>query len=264
MQRDRLMFSCEAETILARSSLSKTGATKMGTWILETDKAIYWMEEQYYIDKIDKSPSSNGESHLMVTAMKDWFSSQNPPGLMKILLDDIKEPPHKQVNHGHGSGHAQAPSIKSIPADESNYNSRNGTKIDMIIMHNTDASLQASINTFKDPNSNVSAHYIVARSGEIIQMVPDTFRAWHAGDRTINSRSIGIEHEATNTNRGLTPAQQQSSIALVKYLMEAYSIPIANVKPHRDVSSIPGGTDCPRWIWSTDHDFEQWKQTHLA
>ena len=236
----------------------------MGTWILETDKAIYWMEEQYYIDKIDKSLISNREYHVVVAAMRDWFTSQNPPGLMKVVLGDIKEPAHKLVNHGHGSGHAPTPNIKLVPADDSNYNSRNGTKIDMIIMHNTDANLQASINTFKDPNSNVSAHYIVARSGEIIQMVRDSFRAWHAGDRTVNSRSIGIEHEATNANRGMTAAQEQSSIALVKYLIGAYSVPVANIKPHRDVSTITGGTDCPRWIWATDTDFEQWKHYHLA
>ncbi|MBO3459759.1 N-acetylmuramoyl-L-alanine amidase [Aetokthonos hydrillicola Thurmond2011] len=236
----------------------------MGTWILETDKAIYWMEEQYYIDKINKSPISNREYHAVVAEMKHWFNSQNPPGMMKVVLGDINEPEHKPVNHAHGSGHAKTPKIRFIPADESNYNSRNGTKIDMIVMHNTDASLQASIDTFKDPNANVSAHYIVARTGEIIQMVKDSFRAWHAGDRIVNSRSIGIEHEATNANRGMTPAQQQSSIALVKYLMEAYSIPATNIKPHRDVTSIPGGTDCPRWIWSTDTDFEDWKNNHLA
>ncbi len=236
----------------------------MGTWILETDKAIYWMEDQYYIDKIDKSPLSNGEYHVVVSTMKDWFNSQTPPGLMKIVLGDVKEPAHKLVNHGHGSGHAKTPTVKFIPADDSNYNSRNGTKIDMIIMHNTDANLQAAINTFKDPKSQVSAHYIVARSGDIIQMVRDTYRAWHAGDRLINSRSIGIEHEATNTNRGMTPAQEQSSITLVKYLIEAYDISITNIRPHRDVSTITGGTDCPRWIWSTNVDFEKWKQTHLS
>jgi len=236
----------------------------MGTWILETDKSIYWMEDQYYIDKIDKSPLSNGEYHVVISAMKDWFNSQNPPGLMKILLGDTKEPAHKLVNHGHGSGHAKTPTVKFIAADDSNYNSRNGTKIDMIIMHNTDEGLEASINTFKDPKSQVSAHYIVARSGEIIQMVRDTYRAWHAGDRTVNSRSIGIEHEATNANRGMTPTQEQSSIALVKYLMEAYDITIVNIKPHREVSTISGGTDCPRWIWSTDTDFEKWKHTHLT
>jgi hypothetical protein len=47
--------------------------------------------------------------------------------------------------------------------------------------------------------SEVSAHYVVLQDGYIIQLVPETRRAWHAavsswaGDIDLNSRSIGIE-----------------------------------------------------------------------
>ena len=47
--------------------------------------------------------------------------------------------------------------------------------------------------------SKVSAHYVVFESGRIVQCVPESKRAWHAGvshwagETDINSRSIGIE-----------------------------------------------------------------------
>lgn len=238
----------------------------MGTWILETDKSIYWMEGQYYIDKVDKSPVANGGYQADITGLKDWFTTDNPPGVIRIVRGKVTEPTHKPVNgdNGHGSGHADKPTVQWIPAAQANFNSRNGAKIDMIIMHNTDASLQASINTFKDANAQVSAHYIVARNGNIIQMVQDTNRAFHAGNRTVNARSIGIEHEATEANQGLTPNQEKASVALIQYLRTAYDISLDNIRAHRDVDTIPGGTDCPHWIWPSDNDLEAWKKAHLT
>jgi N-acetylmuramoyl-L-alanine amidase len=236
----------------------------MGTWILETDKAIYWMQNQYYIDKVNKTPASSGGYEVVVSTMKEWFTSDNPPGMMKIIKGS-SEPAHQPAvtpDPSHGSGHPAKPTVKWIASV--NFNSRNGRDIDSIVMHNTESSLQSAINRFQDPDAQVSAHYIVARSGDIIQMVKDSDRAWHAGDRDMNSRSIGIEHEATPANRGLTPAQEQATINLVKYLMSSYDVSLANIKPHRDVDTIAGGTDCPFLIWPTDRDFQQWKQAKLA
>jgi N-acetylmuramoyl-L-alanine amidase len=232
----------------------------VGTWILETDKALYLMDGDSYIDKVDKVASANGEYTVTTSKIQSWFSRSDRPERMKIVRGG-SEPSHAP---SHGSGLPKLPPIKFIPASDSNYNSRNGTKIDTIVVHNTDTTLQAAIAIFQNPKSQVSAHYIVARSGDIIQMVRDSFRAWHAGDRGVNARSIGIEHEATEANRGMTPTQEQSSIALIEHLIASYDIPLTNVRPHRDVTTIPGGTDCPKWIWPSDSDFDKWKSVHLA
>jgi len=51
----------------------------------------------------------------------------------------------------------------------------------------------------------VSAHFLVRRDGTIVQFVPTTLRAWHAGVSTFRGRercndfSIGIELEGTDT-----------------------------------------------------------------
>ena len=149
------------------------------------------------------------------------------------------------------------PQVKYIPSP--NFKSGRDTKITAIIMHNTELSLADTIKTFQDntPGNRVSSHYIVARSGEIIQMVQDKDTAWHA--ISYNHNSIGIEHEADEHNQGLTSLQEKASIELVKYLMYEYHINLENVKPHRDVVN----TDCPKWLWKTDELFDKWKQNNL-
>ena len=48
-------------------------------------------------------------------------------------------------------------------------------------------------------NSKVSAHYFIKKNGDLINLVPDLYEAWHAGKSTwkeiksLNKYSIGIE-----------------------------------------------------------------------
>jgi len=67
-------------------------------------------------------------------------------------------------------------------------------------MHFTaSGSLQGTVDWFKNLNSSVSAHLVIGRDGEIVQMVPFNVQAWHAGKsewgkyRSLNNHSIGIE-----------------------------------------------------------------------
>ena len=62
-------------------------------------------------------------------------------------------------------------------------------------------------------------------------MVADSERAWHAGNSQMNARSIGIEHVAKLGDR-ITPEQSATSIALIRFLMQAHRIPFANIIPH--------------------------------
>ena len=58
---------------------------------------------------------------------------------------------------------------------------------------------EAALERLCAADSKVSAHYVVFEDGRIVQCVPETKRAWHAGvsywagETDINSRSIGIE-----------------------------------------------------------------------
>ena len=60
-------------------------------------------------------------------------------------------------------------------------------------------SAQAALKTLCNPATEVSAHYLIAEDGEVLSLVPEDLRAWHAGAgqwgsvTDVNSRSIGIE-----------------------------------------------------------------------
>ncbi len=114
----------------------------------------------------------------------------------------------------------------------SHQSSRNNTDIDHVVIHyTTSRNIGGTINHFKHGTPRVSAHYIVGRDGELVQMVEDTLKAWHAGDSGMNARSIGIEHVAA-LGDAITDSQAAVSAALVGWLMEEYEVPKSNVIPH--------------------------------
>ena len=70
----------------------------MGTWLKETDKAIYLMDGNYFIDAIYKQPSSTNplEDVANVSTMKGWFQRPDKPGAMTISVGiDAPEPEPK-------------------------------------------------------------------------------------------------------------------------------------------------------------------------
>ena len=92
----------------------------------------------------------------------------------------------------------------------------------------------------------VSAHFLIKRSGEVVQFVSTLKRAWHAGTSTLMDRqkcndfSIGIELEGT----GELPFEPEQYQAL-KLLIEEIQIkhPISMIVGHSDIS--PGRKQDP-------------------
>jgi N-acetylmuramoyl-L-alanine amidase len=160
----------------------------------------------------------------------------------------------------HSAGHASKPPVVSAPSP--NHASRQGNAIQYLILHNTDGPGKGSLATLRDPSIQRSAHYMVDRDGTIYQLVDDSQTAWHAGNKPINQQSIGVEIVAWKNALKMTPVQQDAVVALARFVVDAYDIRLANVKPHRAVRI--GGTDCPGWIWPTDADLEQWKAQFLS
>lgn len=58
----------------------------MGTWIKETDKAIYLMQGGYWISRLSKYPSSNNpeEQVLNISAIRSWFTREDYPRAMTV------------------------------------------------------------------------------------------------------------------------------------------------------------------------------------
>jgi len=90
-----------------------------------------------------------------------------------------------------------------VPAAKGNYDDKKVTPpedIHFIIMHiTTGIAMKSTINTFINPDNEVSAHLVIGRDGRVVQMVPFDHAAYHAGggyweeQGAFNWHSIGIE-----------------------------------------------------------------------
>lgn len=155
------------------------------------------------------------------------------------------------------------PAIKSF-IESPNHSSRHGARIDTIVLHSTAAAtVGGTIAWFLDPQSQVSAHYVVDKNGDIYQMVCEERCAWHA--KALNPTSIGIEHVATANDR-LTDAQSAASAELVRWLVATYEIPVANVLGHRFAPGNEGTTDCPNHLFGdpTAESVAEWVNTKVG
>jgi AmpD protein len=88
----------------------------------------------------------------------------------------------------------------------------------------------------------VSAHFLIRRDGTLVQYVPVTRRAWHAGvsrycaRERCNDFSVGIELEGTD-EVPYEPAQYAQLAALVQALRVGWpSLALAPVVGHSDVA----------------------------
>jgi N-acetylmuramoyl-L-alanine amidase len=118
--------------------------------------------------------------------------------------------------------------------------------ISMIVLHYTGMKDAASaIARLRDPDAKVSCHYLVAEDGQILRMVPENMRAWHAGQsswrglESINARSIGIEIVNPGHEFGYHPfpdAQIDALIPLVSDIKQRYGITRGNVVGHSDIA----------------------------
>ncbi len=170
---------------------------------------------------------------------------------IKAILGLTEVPPAEEV-----------PSVTWVGPTGNCGSGRSGHQIEMIVVHFTaSGSGTGVVSWFKNPQSRVSAHYVLDHDGKILQLVKDGDTAWHAGlpgdlarNDAIrpNPRSIGIEivnwgplekrddkyyNWTGNEHRGqvveaggkywepYTEAQCESLIELVSYLCKRYSVP---------------------------------------
>ncbi len=121
-----------------------------------------------------------------------------------------------------------------------------GRPVDILLLHYTGmAGEAAALERLCDPAARVSAHYLIGEDGRVLRLVAEDRRAWHAGvacwagERDVNSRSIGIElanpgHEFGY--RHFPEAQMDSLIALARDILARHPIPSHRVLGHSDVA----------------------------
>jgi len=143
-----------------------------------------------------------------------------------------------------------APSMRYVPAHGSNYTARSSRTIDRIVIHTIEGPESSAISWFRNPRSNVSAHYVVSYSGRITRMLRDSDIGWHV--RGWNSRAIGIESEGYAARNGWTTAQLQKIAQLTAYLCARYRIPVdrTHIVGHIEVPGNNHSDPGPHFPWS--------------
>lgn len=159
----------------------------------------------------------------------------------------LQQPLQSQL-HAQNQATLPKPEVREIPSPNAGERPEN-TRIDTIVLHHTAMAGDAEAvgRFFARPSAQVSAHYVVDRSGYIVQSVADDLRAWHAGRSqfqgrpNVNNYSIGIE--ICNLGDSVEPypdSQYDAIIHLVAWLVQHYQIPLENITRHRDVA-VPAG-----------------------
>ena len=126
-----------------------------------------------------------------------------------------------------------------------NYNSRNKSKIKLIIIHYTALrNTKEAITYLCTKEKKVSAHYLISQNGIIYNLVNEKFRAWHAGQSfwqdivDINSFSIGIEldYNPNGINNKFSSKMMSSLKKLILKIKNKYKINKKNILAHSDIA----------------------------
>ena len=123
---------------------------------------------------------------------------------------------------------------------------RDKNLIKFIIIHYTGMRRESeAIKKLCNIKSKVSAHYFIKKNGEVLNLVPDLYTAWHAGKsrwkkfRSLNKYSIGIEvsnsgHDFKYTK--FSKNQISELEKLLRFLIKKYKIQKQNILGHSDIS----------------------------
>ena len=118
--------------------------------------------------------------------------------------------------------------------------------VSIVVLHYTGmADAASAIERLRDPEARVSCHYLIAEDGQVLRMVAEDKRAWHAGRsywrgmHNLNAASVGIEivnpgHEFGY--RPFTPQQMDSLVPLLGGIVRRHQVPRANVVGHSDIA----------------------------
>ena len=136
--------------------------------------------------------------------------------------------------------------MKIIANPSHNFSNRkSGAKINSIVLHYTGMiSFEAALNRMKNPDYEVSSHYLVDINGDAHQLVEEKYKAWHAGTSSwrnmdnLNDHSVGIEI----VNRGHQYGYENFSDEQIASVIQLCKN-ISNNNPDIDPRNIVGHSD---------------------
>jgi N-acetylmuramoyl-L-alanine amidase len=141
---------------------------------------------------------------------------------------------------------------------------------DILLLHYTGMqTAEAALERLCDPAARVSCHWLIDEDGMVYRLVDEAMRAWHAGvsywagERDINSRSIGIELVNPGHEWGYRPFPPMQMAALAELatgILARHAIAPARVLGHSDVAPArkqdPG--ELFDWAWLAERGVGLW------
>ncbi|GLT16591.1 anhydro-N-acetylmuramyl-tripeptide amidase [Vibrio zhanjiangensis] len=145
-------------------------------------------------------------------------------------------------------------------------------RVQSIVIHYTQENTENTLKLFNDPESNVSAHFVVTEE-KIYQLIDFSQRAWHAGKSAwrgktgLNDTSIGIElvyevecidslteddsaQSVTCLYPDYPPALVDNLIKVFDRIYQIYpSIEPINVVAHQDIAPTRKNDPGPKFPW---------------
>lgn len=163
-----------------------------------------------------------------------------PQNIGSVDLEKLK-PTSMQAASGY-------PGATWYPAASCNYSAYYSRK-DTVIVHTIEGTAAGCLSWFRNCSANVSAHYVVSKTGGIWQCVNEDYVAWHVS--CYNSRSVGLEHEGYAASSSHPQALYDASALCVRNVCDRWGIP----KSKRTVGpGILGHIDVTRCCCGTHTD----------
>jgi N-acetylmuramoyl-L-alanine amidase len=135
--------------------------------------------------------------------------------------------------------------IEIVDCPSPNFGERS-LPVSMLVLHYTGmADGPSAIARLTEEEGTVSAHYVVCEDGQILRLVPEEKRAWHAGPswwrgiQDVNSASIGVEIVNPGHEFGYRPfpePQMDALIPLIAEIVGRHGIRPPNVVGHSDIA----------------------------
>lgn len=140
------------------------------------------------------------------------------------------------------------PTLRWVPSP--NYSSRSA-RVDLLVLHDTEGSYDSAVSWFRNPENQVSAHYVIKEDGsEATQMVELSDKAWHVC--YFNSRSVGFEM-AGIASKGFGSAEVLAAANIFAFHLHHLQIPLRRAKggvgpgivSHYELGASGGGHSDP-------------------
>jgi N-acetyl-anhydromuramyl-L-alanine amidase AmpD len=122
----------------------------------------------------------------------------------------------------------EALNMNYTQADQTNFKVGRAAGVDTIVIHTTEGSAAAAIGWFAMNHGTsslgpTSAHYVIDVDGTVTQCVDTADTAYHAGNSSVNARSVGVELAGRSSDPGtFTDPMMYSLVRLCRELQQTY------------------------------------------